>query len=132
MKRFLFAAAMIATAPVFAADIGVSVTVGQPGFYGTIDINNYPRPRLIYPEPIIIQRDVVYRQPAYLHVPPGHAKDWGKHCHKYDACFRPIYFVQENWYNGVYVPQYQREHRGGGKSHGKGHGHGNKGKGKKN
>ena len=46
MKRVLVAvaAACIAGTAV-AADVGVSVTVGQPGFYGTIDIGNFPRPQ---------------------------------------------------------------------------------------
>jgi len=132
MKRFLFAAAVAAaTAPALAADVGVSVSVGQPGFYGRIDIGNFPQPQLIYPEPVVIEPVPVgvARQPIYLHVPPGHAKDWRKHCRKYNACGQPVYFVQENWYNGVYVPRYrdhsddrdERHGKGRGKGHGKGH-----------
>ena len=66
------------------------------------------------------------RQPIYLHVPPGHAKDWRKHCRKSNACGQPVYFVQEDWYNNVYVPRYRdRERHGQGhdKKHGKGKGH---------
>jgi hypothetical protein len=37
-------------------------------------------------------------QPIYLHVPPGHAKDWRKHCRKYDACGQPVYFVVSDEY----------------------------------
>jgi len=56
MKRFLFAAALvIITVPVLAADVGVSVNIGQPGFYGRIDIGNYPQPQLIYPAHIMVQ-----------------------------------------------------------------------------
>jgi len=132
MKRFLFAALLLAGAgQALATDVGVSVTVGQPGFYGRIDIGNYPPPVLVYPEPVVIQPvpvGVVY-QPMYLHVPPGHAKHWSKHCGKYNACGRPVYFVQDRWYNEVYVPRY-REYRDGhhdGKGHykknGKGKGH---------
>jgi len=139
MKRFLFlcsiAMAVIAT-PVFAADVGVSVTVGQPGFYGHIDIGNVPRPpQLIFPEPVIIHPVAVgvALQPIYLHVPPGHEKHWGKHCQEYNACGQRVYFVHESWYNDEYVPHYQREH-GRGKGHdkdrGKGHDKGEKGHGK--
>ncbi len=115
-----------ATTWAFAADVGVSIQIGQPGFYGRIDINNYPPPVLIYREPVTIQRAPVgvVRQPIYLHVPPGHAKDWGKHCRKYNACGQPVYFVQENWYNNVYVPRY-REGKGHGQGHGKKQGKGN-------
>jgi len=49
-------------------------------------------------------------------VPPGHAKNWAKHCHRYDACARPVYFVR----SAEYEPR--REH-GHGKGHGKGRGH---------
>ena len=58
MKRLLCAAAIAAVSfPVFSADVGVSVTVGQPGFYGRIDLGNVPQPpQLIYPQPVLIQR----------------------------------------------------------------------------
>jgi hypothetical protein len=109
MKRFLFAMALAtATVSAFAADVGVSVSVGQPGFYGRIDIGNAPQPRLIFAEPIVIQRPHVVRQPIYLHVPPGHEKNWRKHCRKYNACGQPVYFVENNWYNEVYVPHYHK------------------------
>ena len=108
MKKFLFVALMAVTAsPAFAADVGVSVSVNQPGLYGRIDIGNFPKPQLIYPTAVIIQAAPVgvVRQPLYLHVPHGHAKDWRKHCKKYDACGQPVYFVQESWYNNEYVPR---------------------------
>lgn len=115
MKRFLCAMALSAgLSPAFAGDpeVGISVTVGQPGFYGTIEIGN-TRPRLVYAEPKYIYRaprgEVVH--PLYLRVPPGHARNWRKHCHKYDACGRPAYFVQDSWYRNVYVPQYRERHR---------------------
>ena len=54
------------------------------------------------------------QQPVYLWVPPGHQKNWRKHCGRYDACGRPVYFVQDNWYNTVYVPRYQERERGRG------------------
>ena len=113
MKRFLIAAAIAAAAaPAFAADVGVSINVGQPGFYGQIDIGNVPAPRLIYQQPMIIQPApvAVMAQPIYLHVPPGHAKHWGKHCREYNACGRQVYFVQDNWYNEVYVARHRERH----------------------
>jgi hypothetical protein len=128
MKRLAFAALLSATAlTAAAADVGISVSVGQPGFYGQIDIGNVPRPAVIYPQPVVIQRVAVAQplQPVYLRVPPGHAKNWGKHCHRYDACARPVYFVQDDWYNNVYVPHYEQTHgKGHGKGKGKGHGKG--------
>jgi hypothetical protein len=106
-------------APAFAADVGVSVTIGQPGFYGQLDIGNAPPPQLIYPQPVVIQRSTVAVAPVYLHVPPGHEKHWSKHCAAYNACGRPVYFVKDDWYNNEYVPHYQHEHG----DHGHGHDH---------
>jgi len=118
MKRLLFAAALaLATAPALATDVGVSISIGQPGFYGRIDIGGYPPPQLIYREPIVIQRVAVNRPPIYLHVPPGHAKNWRKHCSAYNACGERVYFVQSNWYEREYVPRYQKQHRDRGDDH---------------
>lgn len=143
MKRLICAALLtVAAMPALATDVGVSVTIGQPGFYGRIELGDYyPRPQLVYAEPVVIQAVPVgvVRSPIYLHVPPGHAKNWRKHCRAYGACGRPVYFVRDNWYNEVYVPRYRerqhdgrrdhdrREERGHGKrhdkhDHGKGHG----------
>lgn len=112
MKRYLRAAAVavsaaVVTLPGFAADTAVSVSIGQPGFYGRIDIGGYPPPPLIYPEPIWIERLPMERPPIYLRVPPGHAKHWRKHCRKYNACGERVFFVQDSWYTHEYVPRYQ-------------------------
>lgn len=135
MKRLILAGllAAAASAPALAADVGVSVSVGQPGFYGRIDIGNYPQPAVIYPQPVVIAPApyAVVQQPIYLRVPPGHAKNWGKHCGRYNACGQRVYFVQDSWYNDVYAPRYREEHRHDrrddhpGKGKGKGHGNGN-------
>ncbi len=112
MTQRLSLACLIAlgiSAPVHAADVGVSISVGQPGFYGRIDIGNVPPPAVMYPQPMIVQPApvAVVRQPIYLHVPPGHAKDWRRHCARYAACNQPVYFVQDSWYQQVYVPHHR-------------------------
>jgi hypothetical protein len=110
MKRFLVALVLMGAAvPVFAANVGVSIEVGQPGFYGRIDIGGAPPPRLIYREPKIVGR-VVVSEPLYLYVPPQHARNWSKHCHEYNACGRRVFFVQDRWYKEVYVPHYRQHH----------------------
>ena len=117
MKRFLIAAAIAAatvTTPALAADVGVSLSIGQPGFYGRIDIGDYPQPQVIYRQPVIVERVPMERPPVYLRVPPGHAKDWRKHCSKYNACGERVFFVQDEWYEREYVPRYQEKHRGRG------------------
>lgn len=116
MKSFLIATALTVAAistPTLAADVGVSVTIGQPGFYGRIDIGDYPYPppRVIYRQPRIVEHVYVDREPIYMRVPPGHAKNWKKYCHRYDACGYPVYFVQDSWYERDYVPHYREYHR---------------------
>lgn len=129
MKKLLAAALLTTAMPTFAADVGVTVSIGQPGFYGQIEIGQqYPRPALVYSQPVIIQQATVVRQPLYLHVPPGHAKHWRKHCGEYGACGRPVYFVQDTWYNTVYAPEYRKHHhehghRDHGRDRDRGHGH---------
>jgi hypothetical protein len=133
MKHFLFTVMIILFAvSAQAADVGVSVSVGQPGFYGRIDIGNAPQPEVIYARPIVVQqRSGAVYQPIYLHVPPGHEKKWSKHCSKYNACGQPVYFVRDKWYNDVYVPHYQEHHgKDHGEKHDKGHEKGNHGQGK--
>ena len=112
MKRLLFAAALAAaTVPALATDVGVSVSIGQPGFYGRLDIGGYPQPQVIYRRPIVVEGMPVDRPPVYLRVPPGHAKHWRKHCREYNACGERVYFVKDNWYEREYVPRYQEHHR---------------------
>ncbi len=124
MRKILFAVLFGAcAAPAFSADVGVSISIGQPGFYGQIDIGNVPQPQLIYAQPVVIQRapEYVSVAPIYLHVPPGHEKHWSKHCAQYNACGRPVYFVRDDWYNNEYVPRYRQRGDDGGRGHGRGH-----------
>ncbi|NTV97411.1 MAG: hypothetical protein HGA75_18700 [Thiobacillus sp.] len=129
MKRLLFAAVLLAAiGPASAADVGVSISIGQPNFYGRIDIGDYPPPRLIYRQPRVVERVGVVGPPIYLRVPPGHRKNWRKHCGEYNACGERVYFVQDSWYSREYVPRYQERHgdrrddRRDGHDNGRGHG----------
>lgn len=110
-----------------AVNVDVNINIGQPGYYGRIDIGDFGRPRLIYSEPRVIYRNVAPREPVYLHVPPGHAKNWGKHCAKYNACGERVYFVQNNWYEREYVPRYQARHNAREERHEDHHDDGHKG-----
>jgi len=91
MKRFLSIIIMIilVAVPVQAADVGVSVSFNQPGFYGRISIGDVYGPAVIYPQPILILPAPVYvmPQPVYHHVSPGQVKHRG--------------------YRNVYVPYHQ-------------------------
>jgi hypothetical protein len=117
MKRMLLAATLgaaaivgsLAAAPASAA---VSVAIGEPGFFGRIDIGGgVPPPQVINTAPVVIAPPAyaVQRAPIYLRVPPGYERDWGRHCGAYNACGQPVYFVRDEWYRDVYARHY-REH----------------------
>lgn len=113
MKNLILAASLLALASTaMAANVGVSINIGQPGFYGRINIGDLPQPRVIYAQPVMVERPARYveRQPIYLRVPPGHAKNWSKHCRAYNACGQQVYFVQDSWYTNEYAPHYREQH----------------------
>ncbi|HEX2518386.1 MAG TPA: hypothetical protein VHK04_02460 [Castellaniella sp.] len=138
MKNVLLAVVLAAASLPVMAQVGVSISVGEPGFYGQLNMGGAPAPQLIYPQPVVIAPapQFVGVPPIYLHVPPGQAKKWRNYCGRYNACGRPVYFVRDDWYRDRYVPYY-REHRGDydrDRGHGRdrgdwgrGHGHGHEG-----
>lgn len=125
MRHAVIAAAVLLMQGIPAAQasdvyVGVSVA-GQvsPGVYGRVEIGNTP-PILVYPQPVIVMPPpyAIPRSPIYMHVPPGHAKNWAKHCYQYNACNQPVYFVK----SPEYEPGYQNPGRGHGrkdKKHGR-------------
>ncbi len=106
-----------------------------PGLYGQVSIGNESPPPVVYAQPMLIEPQRVPPPPVYLHVPPDHAKDWRKHCHEYNACNRPVYFVRSREYDPEYQRHYQDyeheremerqrwEERHREQDHGHGHGH---------
>jgi hypothetical protein len=91
---------------------GVDVRImlsGQvvPGVYGQVNIGNDGPPPVVYAQPMVIEPQYAPPPPIYLHVPPGHARNWRKHCHEYNACNRPVYFVRSQEYD----PEYQRHYQ---------------------
>lgn len=114
MKRQLFAFALCAfTTPLFAADVGLSISIGDPNFFGSIKIGNAIRPEVIFRDPIIITKPRRHErlEPIYLRVRPGHEKHWRKHCHEYHACGRPVFFIRDTWYRKRYESRYHEHHR---------------------
>ena len=108
MKNLLIAAALLGSAIPALAETSVSINIGQPGFYGHIDIGDFRRPPVVSAQPVIIERGPRYvAEPVYLRVPPGHMKNWRKHCAHYDACGQRVYFVRDEWYNNTYAPRYR-------------------------
>jgi len=96
-----------------AADVGISINIGEPGFYGRLDIGDFPQPSVIYSQPVLIERAPGYdsRTPIYLYVPPGHERHWRKYCSQYDACGQPVYFVRDRWYQQTYVARNRDRNR---------------------
>ncbi len=117
MKALILCAALASASIPALAQTNVSISVGQPGFYGRIDLGDpgyYGPPPVYMAQPIIVERHRrAYAEPVYLRVPPGHRKNWSKHCRKYGACGQPVLFVQDRWYSDVYVPRYHERHGGG-------------------
>lgn len=110
----------------YAVDVGVSVQIAQPGIYGRIDIGNFPQPQVVVAQPVVVTRPVIVGQvqpePVYMWVPPGHRKNWRKHCGQYGACGVPVYFVQDAWYDSHVRGKGKNKHKH--KENGKGHGPG--------
>lgn len=98
LSALLAGGAVQAAVPYAATPYATASVEGAlaPGVYGRIEIGNAPPPPVVYVQPVIIQRPPVFveQAPLYLHVPPGHAKKWSKHCARYNACNRPVYFVK--------------------------------------
>lgn len=115
MKKLMIAAVLLSAAAGAMAQ-NVSMQLGQTGYYGSIDLGNLRAPPVIYQQPMVIQQMPQYlnARPMYLRVPPGHARKWSKHCASYNACGRPVLFVQDSWYQNTYAPQYRKTH---GKKH---------------
>lgn len=150
MKPLILALSLLAATAPALAQTSVSIAVGQPGFYGRLDLGDFGRPNVVYEQPVMVERHTRYvAEPMYLRVPPGHMKNWSKHCRQYNACGRQVYFVRDDWYQNTYAPRYREmhggrghdqgqqrgdergdrgdrdDHRGNGKGHDKGHGNGN-------
>jgi hypothetical protein len=126
MKKVLLALGLAAAAWTASATVGVSVSISQPGAYGRIDVGRFPQPEVVLAQPVVIQRPARAVQPIYMWVPPGHQKHWSKHCHRYNACGTPVYFVKDNWYQQhvmVERPEHGRgRDHGHDNDHGRGHG----------
>jgi hypothetical protein len=118
MKRLLTAFALTVAAtsfPAMAANIALSLQVGEPGYFGRIDIGGAPPPQVIYQQPVVIHAPPVEmeREPIYLHVPPEHAAHWARYCVQYNACGERVYFVKDTWYRDEYVPHYRQHYARG-------------------
>lgn len=104
------AAALALASSAMAADVAVSI--GEPGFYGRLDVGGYPRPEVINTTPVIIENARhAPVEPVYLRVPVDYQRHWADHCRQYSACGEKVYFVQDHWYANQYATHYRELHR---------------------
>jgi hypothetical protein len=117
MILFTLFATLAASSAHAGTNVGVSISVNEPGLYGRIDIGNIAPPPVVYAQPVVIAPTpvAVYQRPIYLYVPPVHQANWKRYCTNYAACGQPVYFVQEGWAREHY-------HRGRGEADSRGHG----------
>ena len=115
-------------------NVGVSVSVNQPGFYGRVDIGQQPPPVVVYQQPVIIEQSPIAmsRRPIYLRVPTLHSQRWAQYCSRYRACGQRVYFVGRPWVRGEpqrhweerrYEERHEMRHERGDRGRGKGRGH---------
>ena len=132
-----FAVLALASLSAHAGPAIINLSVGgeiSPGVYGQVQFGNAPPPPVLYAQPMIIVRQPpnVVVEPLYLHVPPGHAKHWSKHCREYNACNRPVYFVRSAEYEPGYDARKYKEQHDQGRRNDRGNGRkdeGNRGRG---
>ena len=113
-RSLLVGAALAAAAVPALAQTSVSINIGQPGFYGRLDLGDFAQPPVVYTQRPIIVREVrhVRSEPVYLRVPTKHRQNWSRYCGRYDACGRPVMFVRDEWYTNTYAPRYRERHHG--------------------
>ena len=117
MKKLLIIIALLITPFYAIAGVNVAVTLGHPNFYGQLELGGFAPPPVMYARPIVIRPvppGVVY-QPIYLRVPRNHYHHWSRYCGRYNACGRPVYFVNDGWYRHTYAPRYRHDHYGYGR-----------------
>lgn len=128
-------AALMGAGAAQAANVGVSISIHEPGFHGRIELGRYPAPQVVvayppqvvvpypppYPPPMVVHYPPpVYRvPPAVVVLPPYRHRHWRDDCGPYQACGRPVVYRYDS--RG---PGYGRAD----KPHRHGHRQGHKGK----
>ena len=118
LKATAFVTLLLGSMAAHAGEPSVNVTIrGEvaPGVYGEVQVGNAPPPPVVYAQPVIIAPRPHHEhdegRPMYLHVPPGHAKNWARHCREYNACDRQVYFVRSAEYEPGYQARKERMRR---------------------
>lgn len=91
--------------------VNVNLNFGDVGYFGVIPPMSGYTPRVWNTNPVVAVGAAIAGVAAiYLNVPNAHRKDWKRYCGQYNACDKPVHFVQGNWYRQVYAPQYRKNH----------------------
>ena len=123
LVSLVFAALGTAAPLAHAGDVNIGVSItGEivPGVYGRVDLTNRPTPPpVVYAQPVLVEQapGAESAPPIYLHVPPGHARNWRKYCHQYHACNRRVLFVKSAEYEPGYRPDRDHGHDRGDHDH---------------
>ena len=111
MKKILFAAALAVAS--LSASAQVSITIGQPGYYGRVDMGNFAPAPLVYGPPVLVSGGYS-GAPIYLRAPLSHRRNWSRYCGRYNACGQRVLFVRDEWYTNSYAPRYRTYYGRGG------------------
>lgn len=96
------------------AGVNININIGDSGYWGAVPQITGLSPRIWYDNPVVAVGAVLTGvAPIYLNVPNDHRLNWKTYCNRYDACNRPVYFLQGNWYRQVYAPQYKQQYARG-------------------
>jgi len=124
----IVAVLFLGTGACVAGDLSVHLILSgevAPGVYGQVQLGDAQPPPLVYTRPMLIEAQAAPPPPLYLHVPPGHARNWRRHCREYNACNRPVYFIRSAEYApGFDRARYDREHQDRGRWRDGDHEHG--------
>lgn len=112
MKKRLIGAALALAS--LGATAQVTVTIGQPGFYGRVDMGSYAPAPQVYGPPVLASGRYDNGAPVYLRAPLSHRRNWSRYCQRYGACGQRVLFVRDDWYVNSYAPRYRAYHGRGG------------------
>lgn len=112
--------ALLLSASLFAgaaqAQAYMNVTVGgqfAPGVFGQVTVANAPPPPVINARPVIVGTVIQGAPVMYMHVPEHEQRHWNRYCDNYNACGRPVHFVQADENNRWWDDRRDHEDRRG-------------------
>jgi hypothetical protein len=111
MKKYLIGAALAVAS--LSASAQVTISIGQPGYYGRVDMGSFAPPPQVYGPPVLVSGGY-NGAPVYLRAPQSHRRHWSRYCGRYNACGQRVLFVRDDWYTNSYAPRYRTHYGHGG------------------